>query len=634
MKALSGADFCVRLAAAWLACAALMAALLAAHSQPFVVTLDTWFLHHQDLPVLWTVTLAAFLVLVVGLSLRGGATEAAPRRPALAPATARRWVLAVALAAGLIGLAGHVLVMDSYPLSMDEFMAGFDAQILAHGQLMAPVSAPWRNWLDALQPQFVTLAPGNAAWSSQYLPVNAALHGAGLIIHAPWLVSPALAAIAVVALYAVGVRLFPGRPGLALGACVLMASSSQFLLTAMTPYAMTAHLAFNLVWLALHLRGGRLGHAGAIAIGFLACGLHQFIFHPLFAAPFVLELAIARRWRLFGLYGIAYPAILAFWIGYPQLALSLSGAPPAQGGAAGAAAIGLVGRLAPLLESFGPGSAFKLDENLIRFATWQNLALIPLLALGLWPAIKAAGAWRALVIGLILTAAAMLVIIPYQGHGWGWRYLHGLLGSAALIAVLGLERLASRLDASGVRVAHGAMIGLTAISLAVLLPLRAAQAHGFVTPYARAFAAILKSGAQVVVVDPAGAWFADDFTRNDPYLRRRPLMINAGMLSRDQLAALCRRPGVVLFDAAEAMRFGVSRAGAAGAPSAGAGCVSMPLGVHRRTASATKLAPEHIAHRRAGVEQGSGVARGPGQDHRPLKRGQDQVGEGAGAGGG
>jgi hypothetical protein len=38
----------------------------------------------------------------------------------------------------------------------------------------------------------------------------------------------------------------------------------------MTPYAMSAHLALNLVWLWLFLRNTAASHAGAIAVGFLA----------------------------------------------------------------------------------------------------------------------------------------------------------------------------------------------------------------------------------------------------------------------------------------------------------------------------------------------------------------------------
>ncbi len=183
----------------------------------------------------------------------------------------------------------------------------------------------WQDYVSALQPQFAFSTDDGAYWASAYLPVNAALRGLAKAAGGATLASPLLAAISVAAVWGVGRRMWPGRPSTALIAAVLLATSSQFLVTAMTPYAMNAHLAFNLVWLWLFLRGGRVGHAGALAIGFLACGLHQLLFHPLFVAPFVLQLWIERRWRLAGLYTLAYGAFCMFWIDYWPIALWLAG---------------------------------------------------------------------------------------------------------------------------------------------------------------------------------------------------------------------------------------------------------------------------------------------------------------------
>ena len=35
--------------------------------------------------------------------------------------------------------------------------------------------------------------------------------------------------------------------------------------------------------------------------------------------------------------------------------------------------------------------------------------------------------------GIVLTLLAMLILLPYQDIGWGYRYVHGVIGSAALI---------------------------------------------------------------------------------------------------------------------------------------------------------------------------------------------------------
>src|SRR6185369_7189537 len=111
----------------------------------------------------------------------------------------------------------------------------------------------WRALVPQLEPMFMLQTPGHAFWASGYLPVNAALQAIGLRLGLPGLVSPLLAGLAVVATWGVGRRLWPDKPGLALLAAILLATSSQFLLTAMTPYAMTAHLALNMTWLWLFL---------------------------------------------------------------------------------------------------------------------------------------------------------------------------------------------------------------------------------------------------------------------------------------------------------------------------------------------------------------------------------------------
>lgn len=572
-----------RLAAAWMATAAVLIAALYPHvtAGRGALQLTDWFLFHQDLPVLWAIAAVALVGLAISFALPaspGAGAPAAPTRPRTALAVAA----IAALAGGLLAWAGTFVVFDNYALSMDEFMANFDAAILSHGQLMAPVAAPWRALIDALQPTFVTVAPGGLAWSSQYLPVNAALRALGQLAGAPSLVSPLLAAVCVMAIFAVSRRLWPARPALAMAAAVLLATSSQFLLTAMTPYAMTAHLAFNLVWLWLFLRGGALerrgaahaerasyrsllppgaaSHAGAILVGFLATGLHQFVFHPLFAAPFIAELLFARRWRLAATYIAAYALICGLWIGYGRFAFALVGHPGAAVGPAAmgtAAATDLTGRIAALWASVGPSAPRIMAANLIRFVSWQSLLTAPLAVLGVVAAVRAGGAVRALLLGLVLTVIAMFVLIPHQGHGWGYRYLHGLLGSTCLLAAFAWGRLTDPLSGPARRWAALTFAVFAGLSVLVLLPLRASQAHAFVHPYARAWAAIAHAPSAVVVVDPAGAWYASDLVRNDPYLRRGPLVFDIRALTDDQLGALCAHRTLSVFKVSDAVRLGI-----------------------------------------------------------------------------
>jgi len=566
-----------RILDAWLALTVALAAPLAQQlASGRIGNLTDLFLVKQDMPVLITIACAAaclrLLVAIVGrINPPPGVTDAVtepgrpalPRRPCLA-------VFALAALCGLAAYAGAHAVYDGYALSMDEFMARFDAAILAHGQPMAAVTPAWRSFVVALQPVFTFHTAGGGFWWSSYLPMNAALQALGACAGDEAITSPMLAAVSVLAIWAVGRRLWPQRPAIAWWAAILLATSSQFLITAMTPYAMTAHLAFNLVWLWLFLRGGVAGHAGALMIALLACGLHQLIFHPMFAAPFVLQLWLDRRWRLAALYTLAYGLIATFWIHYWQGALAVVGAAPAA--PASVAASGFSAQALRLIGAFDPAAgALLMAANLIRFATWQNLLTPPLLVLSVVAAVRTGGATRALLAGIVLTAVAMFVLLPYQGHGWGYRYLHGLLGSACLLAAWRWSRMTER-SAVGARSAQAAFMAAAAVSLLVLFPLRAWQTHAFVHPYAAAEAAIRRSPAQIVLVDGVGYWFGRDLVRNDPYLRNRPLVLYLGALTDRGARILCERYTVAVFDRDDAARFGIPIVAGAG-PSARAASI-------------------------------------------------------------
>ena len=278
------------------------------------------FMWEHDAPVLLGVG-ALFLALRWVSPSR---TESRPVAPNYRFSIAALVVLTV-----LTTWAGYRLVFETHAFSRDEHLALFDAAIFARGELMAKVAPEWRAYVPGLQPMFMLDVPAHTFWVSGYLPVNAAFQAVGLKLGLQGVVSPILAALGLFATWAVGRKLWPERPDMALLSAILLASSSQFLVTAMTPYAMTAHLALNMTWLWLFIRGGRLGHAGAIAVGVLACGLHQLIFHPLFVAPFILQLWLDRRWRAALAYTVAYGLICLFWVSYWPIMLRIVGVAPA-----------------------------------------------------------------------------------------------------------------------------------------------------------------------------------------------------------------------------------------------------------------------------------------------------------------
>jgi hypothetical protein len=502
------------------------------------------FLNEQDAAPL----VAATVWLVLLAVLRS------PAVPSRWRASERALPIAAAAAAltGLVGWIGARLVFGGVTISADETMARFDAAILAHGHLLAPVAPAWRPLEPALAPSFLLMTEGWTHWASNYLPVNSALQALAAAAGDASLASALLAGAAVLAAYGCARRLWPDRPLRAWTAAVLLASSPQVLVTAMTPYAMTAHLAFDLAWLWLVLDRRWASQVAAGLVGFLACGLHQVVFHPMFAAPFVLNMLCARRWAQGGFHVAVYALAGLFWTGWFAMAAHAEGATlsPHHGS--------VLFTLGKLLEHFDPGGIFRMAENLARFAAWQNPLLCPL---WLWAAAQAfrrdaRGVERALAAAPVLAVTVVTVLLPYQGHGWGYRYLHGPLGAMALTGAAGWDRLLERRDDFA---REGAWRGWTAclgVALLVVAPLHAAQACAWAQPFAASLRRIRTADADVVLVDSRGLFFAWDLVRNDPFLAGRPKMLALELVRPDDLARLCATQRVAVFDRTTAARTG------------------------------------------------------------------------------
>jgi hypothetical protein len=493
------------------------------------------------------VGLAAFLAVVPFLTLPEAASEG---MQALAARFGGRAVLAAAVAVAALAFAGWWQVFQAWPLSGDEFWAAFDTDILRHGRLMAPIPPAWGPYVHALQPTWRLETPDHAFWASTYLPVNAAARAAFALAGSPALAGPAWSALAIGLTWDLARRLWPERRDAAFVAAILLASSAQLIVTAMTPYAMAAHLALNLAWLSLFLRRGALAQAGAIAVAFLATGLHQWIFSPLFAAPFIVQQWIWGSRRTAALHAIAYGLICAFWIAWPGLMFAAHGYPfgaPSHGAAAYA-----------LANAFNPFSGGLMAENLLRLTTWQNLITIPLALVGAAWAVrerssptqtservlpeKAAPAFSeralaAMAAGIALILVFLLLITPFQGHGWGYRYLHGYLGSLALLATGAFVRLTA--DAPGRRRAWAVFAAASAFSILVCLPLRMLQTRTYAAPAAANWRVLTRDGAEVTIVDVDSIWFGMDLVRNDPFLTTQPRVMRLDALAPAEIAALC-----------------------------------------------------------------------------------------------
>jgi hypothetical protein len=182
--------------------------------------------------------------------------------------------------------------------------------------------------------------------------------------------------------------------------------------------------------------------------------------------------------------------------------------------------------------------------GILRFLSWNNLALLPLAVFGLLKPSAAPGILRSCAWGIVLTVVAFWLVLPNQGHGWGYRYLHGLIGNAVLLAVAGWVRLTE----AGPERTASARLAVLALTLATLclLVLRAVQVEAFVAPMARALAVLRLQPASVVVVDNAEIWYGADLAQNDPYLRNSPKIMALTGLDPQQIARLCPLHPIVL----------------------------------------------------------------------------------------
>lgn len=443
----------------------------------------------------------------------------------------------------LAAWSGRYWLFGDYALSRDEEVAEFAARAMRDGFLGRPIPSEWLPYRRAIMPEFFSPFGADRYWTAAYLPLNAGLRALCGHIGDPSLSGPILLVIGLFALWCAALRLFPQRVD-AVAVTMLMAlTSAQLLVTGMTPYAMTAHFALNMAWLALVLRDDRLGHGAAGLVTLLLAGVHQYHYPLVFLTPFLLWFALGRRWRALIFHSVMIGLAIAIWAKlWPSLLIDWYGPPADVRPSAGVA--DKMGSLVERLEKWRP------LLHLSRFLAWNNLLLIPLALIGLWRM-----GWREALRGqrvalpLGLGALGMAALAIDQGYGWGYRYLHGFIGSFALLAGLGWVSL-MRADSR----ALWASVLVALLTGSFLM----ARAHDYVAPYAAVHRRIMASGADVVLVDPRGGRYITDVVRGrDGEPLGRPVVMSILMLRTADVDRLCDRFDVALFDIRDFAPLGV-----------------------------------------------------------------------------
>lgn len=467
-----------------------------------------------------------------------------------------RLAVTIALLVLIVVGAGTYLVHHGHATVLDESQPALQAEIFLSGRLLAPAPEEWEAMTEALFPFLMFHDPEHHLWGSAYRPVHAAIRAAFDLISLGTLSNAILTVLSVLLIVAVARRIWPDRADAVALAAIFLATGPQFLFTGMTGFPWSAHLFMNLLWLWLYLRDDRWGHGLAALVGFFAVGLHQVNVHPLFVMPFMLSLLWARRWWLAAFYAGLYSVALLTWSNWNEIAIFLSAS----------TSTAPVDALSHSARHFGhPLSLFGLPVlvkqplmvfNLLRLLAWQNIMIVPLIFVALRPWSSAPQVVRLLAWGCVLTMIPYVLIMPNQSYAWGYRYAHGLLGSLALIAAHGWVVL-SAADRPTVAVAKRAIIGFTALVLAVGLPLRAVQMDSYVRPLADAHRFIRSLPTDVVLVDIRKIWFQYDAFRNDPFLADGPIVLSLMHLSPDQVRQVCGAYSVTVVDGDDLAPLGV-----------------------------------------------------------------------------
>ncbi len=446
------------------------------------------------------------------------------------------WLWAMVLAMVLLAWIGNYLVLHNFPLSNDEYLPRFQAQIFMTGQVKALLPSQLREFGKALTPIYAIFDPQKGTWISAYLPIYSLLRTGFLALGVEPLTGPVLGGLSLVLIAAVARRLWPQEALAPFIAVILLASSTQFLVTSMTSYAYPAHLCFNLAWLYCYCRGDRLGYLVTPWIGFFALGLHNPFVHALFVTPFLLALVWRKNWRLTLYFAAVYAAGCVVWyLWWTRLVFLRS---------SGMNAFQFSGFYQFLIQPM----------NLSVLFAWQSLALTVsvLLAFIYWR--KLAPFFKTLIFGCLLTFAFFFFFPEDQVLGWGYRFFYGVLGNLVLVAVAGWFFLKERI---GLKKAWELLVLGTALAVLVQFPLRCLQVESFIRPFARSSQYIQSLPCSFVIIDPAQVWFAQLLVRNDPFLRNHPKILFAEYLSGDQLAKLKTLGTVQALTPAELARFGL-----------------------------------------------------------------------------
>jgi hypothetical protein len=429
---------------------------------------------------------------------------------------------------------------------MDEYAAVFQAQAFAAGKLAGqfpPAS------LDALLPPslpnlFLTVSRVTGEVSSTYWPGFALLMTPFMWCGIPWAANPLISALTLPVIHRLARELSGSREA-AGWAVLLTAASPVFVASAISYYALPAHLLCSALYALLLIRPTAARALAAGLVGSIALTLSNPVPHLLFCVAFLVWLALRReRFTLFAALLTGYlPLVLLLGFGWQHHVTGLASATAGAIAAAPAAkAASLLERMWTLINTLVTLPRPMIIEariaGLSKVWTWGAAGLLVLAAMG-GPAARSRPTALVLAAALGITFFGYFLVPVDQGHGWGYRYLQSVWFVLPLLAALALVEPPSG-NAKELRAMAAWAILL---SLVFANALRLAQVDTFMARHLAQVPPLARladpATAEIVFVNPGVGFYTRDMVHNDPFLRdARIVMVYGGP---DRTAALMAR---------------------------------------------------------------------------------------------
>jgi hypothetical protein len=225
------------------------------------------------------------------------------------------------------------------------------------------------------------------------------------------------------------------------------------------------------------------------------------------------------------------PLSVLIGLGWPRLLDHLGAASTLSAVTTPAEASSLViQRLSAVANWPGPEIVAAQLGALAKLWLWSAPALVALAAVGGWRLRKEGGPWRALIASALLTYFAYFLIRFSQGHGWGARYFHSAWIVLPLFAAAALKRQPEEVRGDPL---PGYVAACALLSLVVLTAFRSLQVEQFISRHLAQLPSTGAGEARVLIVNPAGGYYAWDLPQNDPFLRNRPIRLTSMNVQRD-----------------------------------------------------------------------------------------------------